>query len=40
MQFIKNTKILATTIVEPTGVENNIDINIPTTAQVTDITAE
>ena len=37
---MKKTTIFAATIVDPTGVEYKIDINIPTSAQHTDMTAE
>ena len=40
MQLMKKIIILATTIVEPTGVENRIDTNIPDIAQHTEIIAE
>ena len=39
-QFIKNTIISATTIVEPTGVENSMETTIPTNEQHTEIMAE
>ena len=37
---MKNTAVSMATIVEPTGVEQRIEISIPITAQATEIIAE
>ena len=37
---MKNTTISTATIVDPTGVPARIEIRIPVTAHITDITAE